>query len=198
MRLFEVQPAGLPGVAAFVVGGLLFFAILVRTLVMAGRAEAGEKRSGASRLGIGLQMAGFAAVGFGGLRIALLPASPPALAQAAAVAALMGGAILLFLAASRAMGANWSLAARMRADHQLVTGGVFARLRHPIYAGMALFLAAEAVGLGHYRHLLVGVPLFVAGTGLRVREEERLLRAQFGAAYEDYARRVKRFLPGIA
>jgi protein-S-isoprenylcysteine O-methyltransferase Ste14 len=39
--------------------------------------------------------------------------------------------------------------------------------------------------------------VFALGTWIRIREEERLLRAEFGAAYEDYAARVKRFVPGI-
>jgi len=30
-----------------------------------------------------------------------------------------------------------------------------------------------------------------------VVEEERLLRAHFGPAYDEYAARVKRFLPGL-
>jgi protein-S-isoprenylcysteine O-methyltransferase Ste14 len=32
---------------------------------------------------------------------------------------------------------------------------------------------------------------------MRVSHEERLLKAQFGAAYDDYAARVKRFVPGL-
>ena len=198
MSWFAGCEIGVPGLVAFAAGALLFFLALMRTTLAAGRASGGEKRSGASRIGIALQMAGFALVGFGGMRIALPPGSGEATAAALLVAALMAGAVLLFGAASRAMGANWSLAARMREDHELVTQGVFARLRHPIYTGMALFLMAEAVGLGHYRHLMLGAPLFALGTWIRVREEERLLRAQFGPAYDAYAARVKRFVPGIA
>jgi protein-S-isoprenylcysteine O-methyltransferase Ste14 len=95
------------------------------------------------------------------------------------------------------MGANWSLAARVREDHQLCTEGVFGRMRHPIYTGMGLFLAALAIGFGHEANLVAGVPLFLIGTAIRVREEERLLRAQFGEAYDAYAARVRRFVPGI-
>jgi protein-S-isoprenylcysteine O-methyltransferase Ste14 len=119
------------------------------------------------------------------------------LAGALAVAALMGGSVLLFVAATRAMGANWSVVARMREGHELVTGGIFARLRHPIYTGMALFLIALAVAFGHERNLILGAPLFLLGTWIRVHEEESLLRAEFGQAYEAYALRVKRFVPGL-
>jgi protein-S-isoprenylcysteine O-methyltransferase Ste14 len=37
--------------------------------------------------------------------------------------------------------------------------------------------------------------LFGAGTAVRVRSEERLLREVFGAQYEEYARRVPALLP---
>jgi hypothetical protein len=37
--------------------------------------------------------------------------------------------------------------------------------------------------------------VFVVGTLIRTRAEERLLRAQFGAAYEAYAARVPALIP---
>lgn len=199
MHLFHsAQPVGVPGVAAFAAGAAVFFLLLVRRSVAASTGEEkGGRKSGLSRVGILVQMAAFAVTGLGPVRATLPPASAEATGEALAVAVLMGGAAWLFAAATRAMGANWSLAARTRADHDLVTHGIFARLRHPIYAGMALFLAAEAIAFGHEPALVATLPLFGLGTWIRVREEERLLRAQFGAAYGDYAARVRRFVPGV-
>src|SRR3546814_1930029 len=54
--------------------------------------------------------------------------------QAAAVALLMATTVGLFVWASRTMGRNWSIVARTRADHRLVTTGPFAHVRseeHP-------------------------------------------------------------------
>jgi protein-S-isoprenylcysteine O-methyltransferase Ste14 len=195
--LFPVQPVGITGLALVVAGGLVFFALLLRRSFGRADGEEGARKSGLSRIGILLQMIAFAGTGFGGVKPALAPFSPAALAGAVAVALLMGGAILLFAAATRAMGANWSVTARTRADHELVTQGVFARLRHPIYTGMALFLAAEAIAFGHEANLLIGLPLFIAGTWIRISEEERLLHERFGASYDAYARQVRRFVPGL-
>ena len=195
--LFPVQPVGLTGLALVVVGGLVFFALLLRRSFGAAGGEEGARKSGLSRIGILLQMIAFAGTGFGGVHATLPPFSAAAIAGAIAVALLMGGAVLLFAAATRAMGANWSVTARMRADHELVTQGIFARLRHPIYTGMALFLAAEAIAFGHEANLIIGLPLFIAGTWIRISEEERLLRDRFGSGYDAYAREVRRFVPGL-
>lgn len=125
------------------------------------------------------------------------PATPLAIGEAAAVLGLMALAIALFVGATRAMGRNWAIVARTRGDHELVTWGPFARIRNPIYTGLFAFLLAMALAFGHWRGLVLGVPLYWIGTWMRVRREEALLRAQFGVAYDAYAARVKRFVPGL-
>ena len=86
----------------------------------------------------------------------------------------------------------------MRVDHGLVQSGPFARVRHPIYLAMLLLLAALGLGLGHIAGLLVAIPVFLVGTAIRVREEERLLRQQFGRAYDDYASVTPAFIPRLS
>jgi protein-S-isoprenylcysteine O-methyltransferase Ste14 len=198
MTLIHPHPVGMPGVVAFMAGGLLFFASLIWTRIGANRSGgASAKTSSLSRWGVFIQALAFFATGFGAVVIALPWTSPEALLAGSVVGALMLLSVLLFAAAAGAMGANWSIVARMREGHELVTGGVFARLRHPIYTAMAAFLVAMAIAFGHLAGLIVALPLFVIGTGIRVREEEKLLHAEFGPAYDDYAARVKRFVPGI-
>lgn len=41
------------------------------------------------------------------------------------------------------------------------------------------------------------MPLYWMGTWMRVAQEEKLLHARFGAAYDAYAARVKRFVPDL-
>ena len=195
----HLQPVGLPGLVVLIAGLLLFFASMGWIRIRANRAGGGSaaKKSSLSRWGVFLQMLGFASTGFGKVVIALPATGPLALGEAAAIAALMLLALGLFVSAARAMGANWSIVARLREGHELVTGGVFAHLRHPIYTAMACFLIAMATAFGHEYGLILGLPLFAIGTGIRIREEEKLLRGEFGAAYDAYAARVKRFVPGI-
>ena len=76
----------------------------------------------------------------------------------------------------------------------IVQDGIYRISRNPMYLGMALLLAAWAVWLANPWCLLV-LPLFVAAiTRWQILPEERILSAQFGAPYQDYLRRVRRWL----
>jgi protein-S-isoprenylcysteine O-methyltransferase Ste14 len=161
------------------------------------RPEAGAKRDRRSQLGIAIQSLGIAIVALGPVRPTLAPLSAAAVVGTAAVLVLMGGAIGLFAASSRELGRNWSLVARMRDDHQLVRTGPYARVRHPIYLGMLLFLLAFAVGLGHWAQLVIALPVFLAGTAIRTRLEDGLLEQQFGEEFRDYRSATPALIPRI-
>ena len=191
------NPLALPALIAMVIGGAIFGALVVGVRLRSRGTGGDAPRSRVSVAGIILQMAAYVAVGLGAVTASLDPLSIGSIAQTAAVALMMGSAIGLFVVSARALGANWSLEARVRDEHSLVTHGPFSRVRHPIYVAMLLFLVALAVAVGHLRQLAFGMPLFVVGTLFRVREEERLLRERFGNAFDDYAARVARFLPGL-
>jgi protein-S-isoprenylcysteine O-methyltransferase Ste14 len=193
------DPVGLPGLLALGVGFFAFLAALVAAQRVRASAE-GEttaRRSRASIAGVAIQglAIGFTSIGI--QRATLDPLSAKALIEAAAVALLMAATVWLFVWASRTMGRNWSIVARTRGDHALVTAGPFAWIRHPIYTAMFLMMIALAIGLGHVARLVIAVPLYALGTAIRVRIEERLLRTAFGSAYDEYANRVKRFIPGV-
>ena len=198
MGKYLFLPVGLPGLAAL---GLSFVVFLIALAVARRRTGprdiGGGQRAGRSWGGIVVQAVGIALVGMGPVRVLLDPLGLPAIAGAIVTALLMTGAIGLFWAASRAMGRNWAIVASTRSDHELVTAGPFARVRNPIYVALFLFMLALAVAYGHYLALVAGMPLYWLGTMMRVRIEERLLRTQFGADYDAYAARVKRFVPGV-
>lgn len=192
------QPVGIPGLVVLALGGIAFVVSLVAARRRRGPPDPGEsRRSRRSWLGIAVQALGFGAVGAGGFRIVRDPFWAPGLAEAVLVALLIGGAGWLFVAATRVMGSAWSLEARTRSDHRLATTGPFARMQHPIYTGIGMFMVALAIAYGHETQLIVGLPLFALGTWLRIREEEALLRARFGADYDAWAGRTKRFVPGL-
>lgn len=197
--LTAVKPATM---LAFLLGGGAFsVAVLVKrfTLARGERAEdaAPARRDPQSLVGVAVQMLGIA-MASGPTRIVGQGLFDGLLEPRTLVTALTSfGAVGLFFWASRTMGANWSIVARTRQDHQLVTTGPFALVRHPIYLGMLLFLLGLAAATRHERALALAVPVFAIGTLVRIRSEEALLQAQFGEAYLAYAARVKRFIPWV-
>ena len=79
---------------------------------------------------------------------------------------------------------------------RLVTTGIYARTRNPMYLGHLLFMTGAA--LVTRSPLAIGA-LALAGPwfGRRVAADEARLTAAFGAQYRQYCDRVPRWLPGV-
>ena len=81
------------------------------------------------------------------------------------------------------------------APRHLVTTGPFAVVRNPIIAGELAVIWGEALYIASLGMLAYAMLMTLAGH-LAVRlVEEPELRERFGAAYDDYCRRVPRWLP---
>jgi protein-S-isoprenylcysteine O-methyltransferase Ste14 len=81
--------------------------------------------------------------------------------------------------------------------HTLIQDGPYRFVRNPIYTGMFGMLLATGLAAGRWIPLLVAIVLFAAGTCIRIRSEERLLRQAFGSEFEEYTRKVPALIPGI-
>jgi protein-S-isoprenylcysteine O-methyltransferase Ste14 len=114
---------------------------------------------------------------------------------AIAIVVLVIGSLIFVTAAVRTLGRQWSLQARVLEHHELVQRGPYRIVRHPIYTGMFGLLVAGSLAHGHWLGLLLASLVYYFGTIMRIRAEERLLREQFGGAYEEYARSVPAFIP---
>jgi protein-S-isoprenylcysteine O-methyltransferase Ste14 len=76
----------------------------------------------------------------------------------------------------------------------IVATGIYRWSRNPMYLGMLLVLAAWAAWLDRWVAWFA-LPLFVLYMNrFQVLPEERALRARFGAPFDDYCRRVRRWL----
>jgi protein-S-isoprenylcysteine O-methyltransferase Ste14 len=138
----------------------------------------------------------------------LLASRPPGLSWLAArfvaasvqivlVGALLTAAGLLFAVwARRHIGRNWSATVTLKEGHELVTSGPYAIVRHPIYTGLLLAFTGTALAVGEWRGVVAAV-LVLAALWRKLRLEERWMRERFGAAYEQYSRRVKALLPFV-
>jgi protein-S-isoprenylcysteine O-methyltransferase Ste14 len=100
-------------------------------------------------------------------------------------------------AACRRLGKQWALAARLVEDHSLIQDGPYRFVRNPIYLGMLGMLLATGLLRTQWIALLAAILIFIAGTYIRIRSEERLLREAFGSRFEEYTRKVHALIPGV-
>jgi protein-S-isoprenylcysteine O-methyltransferase Ste14 len=114
----------------------------------------------------------------------------------------LSGIALLSLAtfveawAIRVMGRNLVSEAEVRADTELVTGGPFGLVRHPLFSSLLLLWAGAAACLLS-PVLAVGLAILLPAFYLRARIEEDMLIRHFGEAYLEYAACVPMFVPRL-
>jgi protein-S-isoprenylcysteine O-methyltransferase Ste14 len=110
---------------------------------------------------------------------------------------LIAVALLAPFAAALFVGALLS-APRHPGPNRLVTHGVYAWMRHPIYLAFLAMLLATGLLASAGPRLLVAVVIYLAGAELRIASEEEDLGRTFPAEYEQYRLRTRwRYLPGL-
>jgi hypothetical protein len=108
-------------------------------------------------------------------------------------------AILLYLTGAALIVAGWRAIYRDywskdRGEGRLVTSGIYRFIRHPQYTGFACFTIGMMLEWATLPMLLMWPVLAVIYYRL-ARREEADMRAEFGAAYDEYAERTGMFLP---
>lgn len=99
--------------------------------------------------------------------------------------------------AQSAMGSSWRIGVDDTEETALVTDGIFSTVRNPIFTAMIVAQAGTVLMVPTWLGL-VGVVLLVLASQLQVRMvEEPYLSNHHGVAYDRYAARTGRFLPGI-
>jgi protein-S-isoprenylcysteine O-methyltransferase Ste14 len=111
-----------------------------------------------------------------------------------AAAATAVACFLATVSSWRTLGRSWRMAVVPGERTDLVTGGLYARMRHPIYAFSILLMLSSAAILPTAPMLVIAAT-HVALMVLKARNEERFLLGAHGAAYEEYRRRTGAFLP---
>ena len=117
----------------------------------------------------------------------------PALAALGVVVAL--AALAMFHLTHKALGRNWSVSLQMRENHKLVTEGIYARIRHPMYSAFWLWALAQALLLPNWVAGFSGIVGFGTLYLLRIGDEERMMTESFGDEYRAYMARTGRLWP---
>jgi protein-S-isoprenylcysteine O-methyltransferase Ste14 len=102
---------------------------------------------------------------------------------------------LLSWTAVRALGRQWRIDAGLNPDHELVRSGPYGVVRHPIYSSMISMLLGTGFMITPWPLLLAAFVLFLIGTEIRVRVEDKLLASRFGDRFRQYRRSVPAYMP---
>jgi len=103
--------------------------------------------------------------------------------------------VMIAVSARKTLGANWSHAFeyQVKKKQVLITNGVYAYIRHPIYAGLLLAFVGGELLVQSY--LVFALIIFFIGAYTQMKKEEKLLLAYYGDAYRKYMKKSKMFFP---
>lgn len=90
---------------------------------------------------------------------------------------------------------NFSITPEPIKQAKLVTNGIYAVIRHPMYTAVLLITLPCAIATAQWHAYLVWLAL-LADLIIKLRYEERMLLARYGE-YDEYVKRTKRIVPFI-
>ncbi len=175
--------------------GVLFFGGLLANHIRIRRSVRAPARrlatAAASDWGLALQSLGLV------IAIALPGSTDPDAAVALAAMGLAAAAVVLGWLAAWHLGRHWRIRAVVTEDHELVTGGPFRLVRHPVYCSILGLLTATVLVITRWPAALAALAVYVAGTEIRVRAEDQLLARRFPETFPAYRARVRAYIPWI-
>ena len=102
--------------------------------------------------------------------------------------------LLFAVWARQHLGSNWSRSVTIKQDHELITTGPYAQVRHPIYTGILAGFLGTAIALAQVRGVIGFVLIFLV-LWAKLRMEEKWMRSQFGETYASYAHQTAALVP---
>lgn len=117
--------------------------------------------------------------------------------RVAAGACFLTLAALLSWTSTRALGRQWRVDAGLSSDHELVMTGPYRIIRHPIYTSMLCVLLGTGFMVSSWPLFLLAFVVFIVGTEIRVRIEDKLLASRFGDRFSAYQRSVGAYIPFV-
>lgn len=108
---------------------------------------------------------------------------------------LIAAGLAVILYSFFALGKSLTASPVPKEDGKLVTGGLYARVRHPIYFGLLLAAIGVVLDAGPWPQFAIVVLLYVL-LNIKATYEEELLAKRY-PDYKAYANKTPRFFPRI-
>jgi protein-S-isoprenylcysteine O-methyltransferase Ste14 len=77
---------------------------------------------------------------------------------------------------------------------KLIKSGPYQFTRNPMYLGLVILTLGIAIWVGAWPMFGVPIALFATANWVHIPFEEAKMRRQFGAAYDNYVARVRRWI----
>ena len=98
----------------------------------------------------------------------------------------------IFILALISFGSSWRVGIDKQSPGQLVTNGIFAVTRNPIFVFLDLYFLGTWLIYSNLFFLIFSV-LVVLGIHYQILQEEKFLITQYGEEYKDYMKKVRRY-----
>jgi protein-S-isoprenylcysteine O-methyltransferase Ste14 len=99
--------------------------------------------------------------------------------------------------ASIALGRYLRVDAALDTEHELIRSGPYRWVRNPVYTSMLCVHIATALLITPLWLFVLALAVFLTGTSIRIRAEERLLASRFGDQFTQYRRSTSRLIPFV-
>ncbi len=110
---------------------------------------------------------------------------------------LLASGILFFWRSHLDLGINWSPSLEIREKHNLVTHGIYKRIRHPMYTSLWIMSLAQPLLLPNWISGFGNLVFFIPFYFFRVSEEEKMMTETFGKEYEEYVQKTGSIFPKL-
>ena len=106
----------------------------------------------------------------------------------------LAGLASMFWAVSMFRAAGTAINPTSETNKALVIKGPYAYTRNPMYLGITLLSLGIAFGVGSLPLFLVPILIFATANWVHIPFEEAKMRRQFGAAFDQYTHKVRRWI----
>lgn len=129
-----------------------------------------------------------------GWGVALIDNQPIRIAMIVVGLVLMVIGAIVNIAGRFKLGKNWSDNIKIYLGHSLVSDGVYAWVRHPLYASLIWMFYGSALVYSNWLAFLANSLIFVPAMYFRAKQEEKMLVQEF-PEYVNYKKKVSMFFP---
>jgi protein-S-isoprenylcysteine O-methyltransferase Ste14 len=105
--------------------------------------------------------------------------------------------LLLFAWGHRDLKKYWSPSLELMEDHKLITSGIYATIRHPMYLSQLVLNFAQILLLQNWIAGPIGLICFIPFYLVRVKEEDKMMTEKFGDEYKSYVEKTGGLLPKV-